>query len=126
MTSYCITEFCNLSIFVYKTISSYFFFFMFNCMYLPHISLLSFCVSVHVMTPSLPCLMNFSCRVDSSYRSAMSVQSSLVMHPIHAYGTEEQRQKYLPKLGRRGFTFYTANNIHKVCVQISTCTFQFE
>jgi glutaryl-CoA dehydrogenase len=37
-------------------------------------------------------------RVDSGYRSAMSVQSSLVMHPIHAYGTEEQRSKYLPKL----------------------------
>ena len=37
-------------------------------------------------------------RVDSGYRSAMSVQSSLVMHPIHAYGTEEQRTKYLPKL----------------------------
>ena len=36
--------------------------------------------------------------VDSGYRSAMSVQSSLVMHPIHAYGTEEQRRKYLPKL----------------------------
>ena len=39
-------------------------------------------------------------RVDSGYRSAMSVQSSLVMHPIHAYGTESQRQKYLPKLAR--------------------------
>src|SRR5687767_15500796 len=37
-------------------------------------------------------------RVDSGYRSAMSVQSSLVMHPIHAYGTEAQRKKYLPKL----------------------------
>lgn len=37
-------------------------------------------------------------RVDSGYRSAMSVQSSLVMHPIHAYGTEEQRERYLPKL----------------------------
>jgi len=37
-------------------------------------------------------------RVDSGYRSVMSVQSSLVMHPIHAYGSEEQRQKYLPKL----------------------------
>ena len=37
-------------------------------------------------------------RVDSGYRSAMSVQSSLVMHPIYAYGTEPQRQKYLPKL----------------------------
>jgi len=37
-------------------------------------------------------------RVDSGYRSAMSVQSSLVMHPIFTYGTEEQRKKYLPKL----------------------------
>jgi len=37
-------------------------------------------------------------RVDSGYRSAMSVQSSLVMYPIYAYGTEAQKQKYLPKL----------------------------
>lgn len=37
--------------------------------------------------------------VDSGYRSAMSVQSSLVMHPIYAYGTEEQKEKYLPSLG---------------------------
>jgi glutaryl-CoA dehydrogenase len=37
-------------------------------------------------------------RVDSSYRSSMSVQSSLVMYPIYAFGTEEQRQKYLPRL----------------------------
>ena len=37
-------------------------------------------------------------RVDSSYRSSMSVQSSLVMYPIYAYGSEAQRQKYLPKL----------------------------
>jgi glutaryl-CoA dehydrogenase len=37
-------------------------------------------------------------RVDSGYRSAMSVQSSLVMFPIHEYGSEAQRQKYLPKL----------------------------
>ena len=36
--------------------------------------------------------------VDSGYRSAMSVQSSLVMHPIHAFGTEAQKQAYLPKL----------------------------
>ena len=36
--------------------------------------------------------------VDSGYRSMMSVQSSLVMHPIHAYGTEAQREKYLPRL----------------------------
>ncbi|MCW5700715.1 MAG: acyl-CoA dehydrogenase family protein, partial [Rhodospirillales bacterium] len=39
-------------------------------------------------------------RVDSGYRSAMSVQSSLVMHPIYTYGTEELRQKYLPPLAR--------------------------
>jgi glutaryl-CoA dehydrogenase len=37
-------------------------------------------------------------RIDSGYRSAMSVQNSLVMHPIEAYGTEAQRKKYLPKL----------------------------
>ena len=39
-------------------------------------------------------------RVDSGYRSMMSVQSSLVMYPIYAYGSEEQRMKYLPKLAR--------------------------
>nr|XP_004672513.2 glutaryl-CoA dehydrogenase, mitochondrial isoform X1 [Jaculus jaculus] len=39
-------------------------------------------------------------RVDSGYRSMMSVQSSLVMHPIYAYGSEEQRQKYLPRLAK--------------------------
>jgi glutaryl-CoA dehydrogenase len=37
-------------------------------------------------------------RVDSAYRSMMSVQSSLVMYPIHAFGSEQQREKYLPKL----------------------------
>ncbi len=37
-------------------------------------------------------------RVDSGYRSTLSVQSSLVMHPIHAFGSEDQRQKYLPRL----------------------------
>ncbi|OAN75955.1 acyl-CoA dehydrogenase [Sulfitobacter sp. EhC04] len=37
-------------------------------------------------------------RVDSGYRSMMSVQSSLVMYPIYAYGSEDQREKYLPKL----------------------------
>jgi glutaryl-CoA dehydrogenase len=39
-------------------------------------------------------------RVDSGYRSMMSVQSSLVMHPIYAYGSDEQRKKYLPGLAR--------------------------
>ncbi|HYE26970.1 MAG TPA: acyl-CoA dehydrogenase [Allosphingosinicella sp.] len=39
-------------------------------------------------------------RVDSGYRSAMSVQSSLVMHPIHAYGSEKQRRKWLPGLAK--------------------------
>ncbi len=42
-------------------------------------------------------------RVDSGYRSMMSVQSSLVMYPIYAYGTEEQRLKYLPKLSSGEF-----------------------
>src|ERR1700761_7445091 len=42
-------------------------------------------------------------RVDSGYRSAMSVQSSLVMHPIFAYGSEEQRMRYLPKLAKGEF-----------------------
>jgi len=37
-------------------------------------------------------------RVDSGYRSVMSVQSSLVMHPIHEFGTEEQKERFLPKL----------------------------
>ena len=42
-------------------------------------------------------------RVDSGYRSMMSVQSSLVMYPIYAYGTEAQRMKYLPKLSTGEF-----------------------
>jgi glutaryl-CoA dehydrogenase len=42
-------------------------------------------------------------RVDSAYRSTLSVQSSLVMHPIFAFGSEEQRQKYLPKLATGEF-----------------------
>ena len=48
-------------------------------------------------------------RVDSSYRSTLSVQSSLVMHPIYAFGSEEQKQKYLPQLANGsiiGLLFY--------------------
>ncbi len=50
-------------------------------------------------------------RVDSGYRSAMSVQSSLVMHPINAFGTEEQKQKYLPRLGE----YANPPRLHHVC-----------
>lgn len=39
-------------------------------------------------------------RVDSAYRSAMSVQSSLVMHPINAFGSEDQKKKYIPELAK--------------------------
>jgi len=41
----------------------------------------------------------FPSRVDSGYRSTTSVQSSLVMHPINEFGTEAQKEKYLPRLG---------------------------
>jgi len=47
----------------------------------------------------------FPSSVDSGYRSTASVQSSLVMHPISEFGTEAQKEKYLPRLGassRRG------------------------
>ena len=43
-------------------------------------------------------------RVDSGYRSALSVQSSLVMYPIHSYGTEAQKKKYLPRLAKGEIT----------------------
>lgn len=53
-------------------------------------------------------------RVDSAYRSALSVQSSLVMGPIYDFGSEEQKQKFLPALGDAGgrknyFQFKTNN-----------------
>lgn len=55
---------------------------------------------------SVPCSLSFRThniadlsRVDSGYRSTFSVQSSLVMHPIYAYGTEAQKEAYLPRLG---------------------------
>ena len=46
--------------------------------------------------------------VDTGYRSVMSVQSSLVMHPIHAFGSKEQKDKYLPELG---YTWDSTSNI---------------
>jgi glutaryl-CoA dehydrogenase len=45
-------------------------------------------------------LMVYECRVDSGYRSVFSVQSSLVMHPIHKFGSEAQKAKYLPELAK--------------------------
>ena len=46
-----------------------------------------------------PLLGHVCYRIDSAYRSTMSVQSSLVMWPIYTYGTEEQKERFLPKLG---------------------------
>lgn len=58
-------------------------------------------------------------RVDSGYRSAMSVQSSLVMHPINEYGTEEQKQKYLPKLGKNDIYIYIDKfKIEIICMPV--------
>lgn len=56
-------------------------------------------------------------RVDSGYRSAMSVQSSLVMYPIYAYGTEAQKEKFLPQLAKgttigRFITFNSKTSLH--------------
>ena len=57
------------------------------------------------------CFRNYYYQVDSGYRSAMSVQSSLVMWPIYAYGTEQQKDKYIPKLGMFAFpAFYPGSN----------------
>lgn len=49
-------------------------------------------------------------RVDSGYRSVMSVQSSLVMYPIYAYGTDAQKEKYLPRLGTVPVFFSTVTS----------------
>jgi len=46
-----------------------------------------------------------SSSIDSGYRSTASVQSSLVMHPINTFGSEAQKQKYLPALGLHALTF---------------------
>lgn len=50
-------------------------------------------------------------RVDSGYRSTMSVQSSLVMLPIDEFGSEEQKAKYLPRLGKRFPPFCRIRNL---------------
>ena len=61
--------------------------------------------------------------IDSGYRSAMSVQSSLVMHPIYAFGTESQKLKYLPDLasgkniGAFGLTEPDHGSDHQACKQ---------
>lgn len=62
--------------------------------------------------------------VDSSYRSAMSVQSSLVMHPINAFGTDEQKEKYLPELaaGRMVGCFGLTEPNHGCVVAGASCT----
>jgi glutaryl-CoA dehydrogenase len=52
------------------------------------------CVCVHDLG-----LTALDCRVDSGYRSTASVQSSLVMHPINEFGTDAQKEKFLPRLG---------------------------
>lgn len=65
--------------------------------------------------------MNFSSfRVDSGYRSAMSVQSSLVMHPIFTYGNDAQRDKYLPPLGQ--FRFHFSKNPFSLHCQFAFCS----
>lgn len=63
-------------------------------------------------------------RVDSSYRSAMSVQSSLVMYPIFAYGTEQMKRKYLPELASGNFVgcFGLTVSWVFVYVQCITCS----
>jgi alkylation response protein AidB-like acyl-CoA dehydrogenase len=60
-------------------------------------------------------------RIDSSYRSVFSVQSSLVMHAIEAYGSPEQKEYYLPKLGQRMSVSSSAsdnNSVHSLCACI--------
>ena len=65
--------------------------------------------------------------MDSSYRSAMSVQSSLVMHPINEYGTDEQKNKYLPRLGNAVSSLYfTADDCLSVqCDDVSLSSVAF-
>lgn len=56
--------------------------------------------------------------MDSGYRSVMSVQSSLVMHPINAYGTDAQKEKYLPRLGESYLLPSPAYNIFKKTLNV--------
>jgi len=60
---------------------------------------LSFAVNLIICVFWVKIDLGYFFRVDSAYRSTLSVQSSLVMYPIYAYGTAEQREKYLPELG---------------------------
>jgi len=52
------------------------------------------------MSPRNAYIYSFINSVDSGYRSTASVQSSLVMHPIYEFGTEAQKEKYLPRLAK--------------------------
>ena len=66
-------------------------------------------------------------RVDSAYRSAMSVQSSLVMHPIYSYGTENMRRKYLPELASGNMIgydtlFFCLFLLKVICFSYVDCT----
>ena len=56
-------------------------------------------MTTHLVSQSVENL-HFLDRIDSGYRSTMSVQSSLVMHPINEFGSEEQKSKYLPRLAK--------------------------
>ncbi|KAG5461466.1 MAG: acyl-CoA dehydrogenase/oxidase, partial [Olpidium bornovanus] len=58
-------------------------------------------------------------RVDSGYRSAMSVQSSLVMHPIYAYGSEAQKKRYLPELGKAREDLFSTREFIAAVVSVS-------
>jgi glutaryl-CoA dehydrogenase len=62
-------------------------------------------------------------RVDSAYRSAMSVQSSLVMHPIYAYGSEELKSKYLPELAAGNLVGCFGLTVSQHVVYVSSCRF---
>ena len=60
-------------------------------------------------------------RVDSGYRSMASVQGSLVMVPIYEFGSEAQKQKYLPKLASGEWRLVSVTDFVCVCVCVAVC-----